>query len=71
MEKKSKLKHEYLEGLRLFHFFFTDEIVNYAKQKGLTILTDIKFRSIKMEKAIFTYFSGKRIPTAAMFFQKV
>lgn len=67
---KSRLENEYLKGLRLFHFFDIDEILRHSDQNGLKVIKNIEFENQRMEDAIFTYQSGKGIPTAAIFLKK-
>lgn len=69
-KEKSSLNKDYLEGMRLLHFFSIDDILHYAEQYGFKPLSDIIFGNKPVEKAVFTYYSGKRIPAAAIFFEK-
>jgi SAM-dependent methyltransferase len=69
--KKSALDHDTQKGLRLFHFFSIEGLIDIAKQKGFDVFKNIEVGNEKLDKAILTYRSGKGIPTAAIFFLRL
>jgi|GEM_PF-3177661 len=69
-QEKGKIDTSYHTGLRLFHVFSVDQIIQIAKENRLHVCENVVLQKQKMEQAIFTYNSGKGIPTAAIFFRK-
>jgi ubiquinone/menaquinone biosynthesis C-methylase UbiE len=61
----------YQRGMRLFHFYSLQEIVEIGKKMKFTIIEDIPISNDTKTRGVFTYYSGKKIPTAALFFRKV
>jgi len=69
-EKRALLPLQIQQGIRLFHFFSIQEIEKAGKSVNLRIIKRLMFRNTKESRGVFTYTSGKGIPSAAMFFQK-
>jgi len=57
--------------MRLLHFFSVEEVIDALERKGFKISNEINLPGGAMSNGIIKYFSGKNIPTAALFSRKV
>jgi SAM-dependent methyltransferase len=69
--EKTKIDPNYLKGMRLLHFFSVEEVIGALEHKGLKIINEINLPGGAISNGIIKYFSGKNIPTAALFSRKV
>ena len=69
--EKTRIDPNYLKGMRLLHFFSVDEVIGALERKGLKIINEINLPHGEIIDGIIKYFSGKNIPTAALFSRKV
>ena len=69
-QRKAELSDDDLAGLRLFHFFSVQKVVSLANELGLEVVKGLQTGFRMMDQAIFTYRSGRSIPTAAVFFRR-
>lgn len=60
---------KYYDGMRLFHFFMVEDIIQKAKSKGFNKL--IINSEVHSKKQNMTYLSGKKIPHIGIFFKKI
>ncbi len=69
-QAKAKLPEHYRNGMRLFHVFWVDDVWRMAAKYGLNIIESVQLPDESKARGIFLYFSGKGIPTAAVFLIK-
>jgi len=69
-QTKSGLPDHYRNGMRLFHVFWVEEVCRVAAEHGLQVIDPVQLPDDGKAKGIFRYFSGKGIPTAAIFLAK-
>ncbi len=58
------------DGFWLLHFFSVDKIINLSEKNNFRVIENTEFEQQLLRSAIFTYLSGRRVPCAAIFFQK-
>lgn len=68
--ERDRIKPNYLNGMRLIHFFSIDEITDLLEQIGFKITNNIELPNGQNTNGIITYKSGKNIHTVAAFFIK-
>lgn len=70
-QKKKTINPKYFSGMRLFHFFSIDYILKAAKHYHFNVKDKVNIPGGDIGvKGIFTYQSGKGIPTCTIIFQK-
>ena len=70
-ELKENLENHLRNGLRLFHVFSIEKVIEIANKNRLEVIRNIIYENIQIDMAVFNYFSGKGIPTAATISKKV
>jgi ubiquinone/menaquinone biosynthesis C-methylase UbiE len=69
-QTKAKLPEHYRHGMRLFHVFGVEDIYRMAADYGLHTIESVQVPDGVKARGVFLYFSGKGIPTAAVFLIK-
>lgn len=69
-QAKAKLPEHYRNGMRLFHVFWVEEVCRLAAKYGLHVADSVQLPDESKARGIFLYFSGKGIPTTAVFLVK-
>jgi ubiquinone/menaquinone biosynthesis C-methylase UbiE len=69
-QTKAKLPEHYREAARLFHVFSVGEVLRLAAKHGLQVIDSISLSEAARANGILRYFSGKKMPTAAVFLSK-
>jgi len=69
-QTKNKLPEHYRNGMRLFHVFGVEDVCRMALEYGLQVIDSVQLPDDGKARGVFLYFSGKGIPTAAVFLVK-
>lgn len=69
-QEKNELHEHYRDGMRLFHVFWMGEVLRLAAKHNLQVIDSLPLSEAANAKGTLRYFSGKGMPTAAVFLSK-